>query len=532
MEKQMEQMKGTDWKRIPRLLLAAPSSGSGKTVITCGLLQAFKGRGLVPAAFKCGPDYIDPMFHREILGVESGNLDGFFQDRRLMQDSFLDGCGGADLAVIEGVMGFFDGLGGVTGRASSWETAAWLDCPVILVADGRGAGLSVAALIQGFLEFQPEGGSCRAEREKGESSAGRAHNGISGILLNRVSPGMYPALKEMLEERFRIPVVGYVPKLDWLHLESRHLGLKLPGEIQDLKDQVQRLAQKLEETVDLDRLLKIAGLGEGPVPGSGRASGVRKMADDELAAGIGRESDERISMLPAVKAGSVTIAVAWDEAFCFYYRDNLKLLRQAGARLEFFSPIHHTVLPGEADGLLLGGGYPELYAESLSENTAMRSAIRQAAQGGMPVLGECGGFLYLQEWLSDEKGTAYPMAGALAGIGFGTGKLGRFGYVTLSARGDSIYFRKGEQIRAHEFHYWDSDRCGRSMEAGKPTGRRNWPCMRQENRILAGFPHLYYPSFPELPKRFVEQCRLYQRERAGRSADPAEKVNDQSETEV
>lgn len=485
-----------DWKQIPGILLAAPASGSGKTVITCGLLRAFQRRGLVPAAFKCGPDYIDPMFHREILGVESGNLDGFFQDREQMRESFLWGCEGADLAVIEGVMGYFDGLGGVTSRASSWETAQWLDCPVLLAVDGRGASLSIAAAVQGFLEFQP-------------GDEGRPDNGICGILLNRVSAGMYPVLKQMLEERFSIPVVGYVPKLDWLHLESRHLGLKLPGEIRDLKEQVERLAEKLEETVDLERLLQIA---ERKTDGDLKAADADKAAaagGPSAVSGADRKAEGYHPISPAKGLEQVTIGVARDEAFCFYYRDNLRMLQQAGARLEFFSPIHSRQLPQGADGLLLGGGYPELYARPLSENTDMRTAICQAAWNGMPILGECGGFLYLQEWLADESGALYPMAGALSGSSFRTEKLGRFGYVTLSAKEDGLYFRKGEQIRAHEFHYWDSDCCGDRMEAGKPVGSRKWLCMRQENRILAGFPHLYYPSLPELPKRFAEQCRAY-----------------------
>lgn len=518
-----------DWKQIPRILLAATSSGSGKTVITCGLLEVLKRRGLDPAAFKCGPDYIDPMFHREILGVESGNLDGFFQNRELMRESFLWGCREARVAVIEGVMGYFDGLGGVTSRASSWETARWLECPVILVVDGRGASLSIAAAVQGFLEFWPEDPAEKAELEgqqtedgnlfseplKEESFRQRPGNGICGILLNRVSPGMYPMLKEMLEKRFSVPVVGYVPKLDWLHMESRHLGLKLPGEIADLKDQVERFARKLEETVDMELLLKIAGLDSDQTAAGRDADTDKAEKADIKADGDGiTEGHKASGILCRTRQPEgrreVTIGVARDEAFCFYYRDNLRLLQQAGARLEFFSPIHHSGLPKGVDGLLLGGGYPELYARQLGENTDMRRAIRQAAQDGMPVLGECGGFLYLQEWLEDETGAVYPMTGALAGSGFGTGKLGRFGYVTLWAKEDGIYFRKGEQIRAHEFHYWDSGCCGSYMEAKKPIGSRKWLCMRQEGRILAGFPHLYYPSFPELPRRFVEQCREYQ----------------------
>lgn len=483
--------------RIPRLMITAPSSGSGKTVLVCGLLKAMQERGLAPAAFKCGPDYIDPLFHKEALGAEGGNLDGFFQDRKGMRESFVrryQECK-AGIAVLEGVMGYFDGLGDGA-RASSFETAAWLDCPAVLVADVRGTFLSAAALIQGFLDFDPALEMCR-----------RPGNGIRAVILNRVSPSVYPRLKEIIETRFGIPVAGYLPRMDWLHIESRHLGLMLPEEVEDVKGQLERLAKTVEETVDLELLCRIAG--ESPPFEDVKAEGTdfggsTGKAPKDRQDGRGRK-DESLK--------TVKIAVARDRAFSFYYRDNLRLLEGNGAELVSFSPMEDCALPEGTCGLLLGGGYPEVFADSLSRNQAMRRAVGQAAEEGMPILAECGGFLYLQEELSDSHGKTYPMAGVLPGKGSGPRGLSRFGYVNLSPVTEGIYLRKGEKIRAHEFHYWDSDCCGHQMEAKKPDGRRSWACMQAKNRVLAGFPHLYYPSCPEFAARFVEACRIYREEK-------------------
>ena len=469
------------------VLLAAPSSGSGKTVVTLGLLGMLKKRGVRLAAFKCGPDFIDPMFHRRILEVESCNLDSFFlppkKVRALAERTLREHAGPDGLGVVEGVMGYFDGLGGVSLQGSSLEMAEILDVPVILIVDGRGASLSLAALIRGFLDYLPQGEAPRPSR-------------IAGVILNRVSPGMYGLLKKTIEEQLPVRCLGFVPKLDWLRLESRHLGLVLPGEVEGLKGQMDRLALELEKTLDVDGILNLAAQG---------AAGGKK---EEFPNPGGAETD----IIPAAR--TFRLGIAMDEAFCFYYGENLRLLEQAGAQLCPFSPLGDGGLPERVDGLLFGGGYPELHAARLAENASMRAAVRRAAERGMPVLAECGGYLYLLEQLEGEDGALYPMAGVFEGTGRRERSLRHFGYITVTAGERGIYLTPGEQVRGHEFHYWHCslDEEQSVMRADKPTGSRFWPAMRVKKAVLAGFPHLYYPSGREFVHRFARACELWRRQ--------------------
>ncbi|MCI8505543.1 MAG: cobyrinate a,c-diamide synthase [Lachnospiraceae bacterium] len=452
----------------PRLLLAAVGSGSGKTMITCGLLAAFKERGLKPAAFKCGPDYIDTMFHKRVLGLESGNLDSFFTDRETLCHLLAQGAEGADLSVIEGVMGYFDGLGGISGRASTSEVAAWTKSPVALIVNCRGMSRSVVPLIRGFVDYE-------------ESKQ------IQGIILNQVSPMLYPALKELIEKE--IPVVkvyGYVPTLPEGLFESRHLGLKRPEEIPDLEQKLLELAGILSDTVDLSGLTALA----------------------QTAPAL---TGKRPAIHPLSRP--VRLAVTKDEAFDFYYKENLELLEELGAELVFFSPLKDMELPKEADGLLLCGGYPELYTEELSENVSMRKSVKSAIEGGLPCLAECGGFLYLHRTLEDPEGRDWPMAGVLPGKAFRTPKLSRFGYVTLTAGEDSILGRAGSTFPGHEFHYWDSTENGDSFLAEKPTGKRSWRCMINRGNLLAGFPHFYFYGNVGAAEHFLSVCKRYQKDR-------------------
>ena len=443
----------------PRLLFAAPASGSGKTTVVCGLLRALKNRGKGVRAFKCGPDFIDPLFHETVVGVPSGTLDLFFSDQDQLKRLYCRHAAGADLCLIEGVMGYYDGLGAATDRASSYAVARALDAPVVLIVDGRGQSLSALATLEGFLRF-------------------REDSRIRGVLFNRMSESVYNALKPQVEA-LGVRPLGYVPKAPEVMVESRHLGLVTPGEIEDLGQKLDALAALLERTVDMEGLLALAGsapaLEAPPAP--------------------------PIPPLPRTR-----IAVARDQAFCFLYRDNLDLLADYGAELIFFSPLHDDALPAGAHGLILPGGYPELHARALSENESMRRSVREAIQNGLPCLAECGGFLYLHRELEDMEGRSWPMAGVLDARAYRTPRLGRFGYITLTAKADTAFLPAGEIVRGHEFHYFESESCGDALRAQKPTGSRGWDCGHSRGNLLMGFPHLYYPSDPQLIERFLRAC--------------------------
>lgn len=455
-------------------MITAASSGSGKTMITCGLLELFKRKGLNPLACKCGPDYIDGLFHKQVLELEGMNLDSYFEAPEELRDKYSRLSKG-HLPVVEGVMGYFDGLGGSTTRASSWEVAHILDLPAVLVVDARGASVSLAAVIKGFLEF---------ERPMGSQ--------IKAVIFNRISPMLYPRIRELVERETGIRAAGFVPELDFLKVGSRHLGLVLPEEIAGLREQMNRLGKCLEETIDWEFLEEL---------------GAEKEGRDAL--------EEENTEASCTAAFSFRLGIAMDEAFCFYYQDNLRLLERLGGELVYFSPIHDRSLPEQLDGLILGGGYPELYCEALSLNESMRESVKKAAEGGLPVLGECGGYLYLLEELEAEDGRIWPMTGVLKGKGYKKGKNSRFGYIGVEAEKDSLYLKPGEQIRGHEFHYWDCEVLEEEwvMRAKKPVGNRSWPCIRIKNQVMAGFPHLFYPSCPAFAVRFAKACVRYKRKR-------------------
>ena len=455
-------------------MITAASSGSGKTMITCGLLELFKRKGLNPLACKCGPDYIDGLFHKQVLELEGMNLDSYFEAPEELRDKYSRLSKG-HLPVVEGVMGYFDGLGGSTTRASSWEVAHILDLPAVLVVDARGASVSLAAVIKGFLEF---------ERPMGSQ--------IKAVIFNRMSPMLYPRIRELVERETGIRAAGFVPELDFLKVGSRHLGLVLPEEIAGLREQMNRLGKCLEETIDWEFLAEL---------------GAEKEERDAL--------EEENTEASCTAAFSFRLGIAMDEAFCFYYQDNLRLLERLGGELVYFSPIHDRSLPEQLDGLILGGGYPELYCEALSLNESMREAVKKAAEGSLPVLGECGGYLYLLEELEAEDGRIWPMTGVLKGKGYKKGKNSRFGYIGVEAEKDSLYLKPGEQIRGHEFHYWDCEVLEEEwvMRAKKPVGNRSWPCIRIKNQVMAGFPHLFYPSCPAFAVRFAKACVRYKRKR-------------------
>ena len=456
--------------KIPRILLAAGSSGSGKTLITCGLLEALVERGLKTASFKCGPDYIDPMFHSRVIGTKSRNLDTFFTVPEVTKYLLTRNARDCEVAVMEGVMGFYDGVAGTTTRASAYDLANVTDTPVILIVNSRGMSVSLAAYVKGFLEYKKD-----------------SH--IKGVIFNQMSPMLYPRMKKLLEEELGVAVLGYVPKVEDCVIESRHLGLVLPDEIPELKDRLHKLAGVLEETLDIDRILELAG--EAP---------------DLLDAKPESVTDFRLSE-------PVRIGVAEDEAFCFFYADNFRLLGEMGAEIVPFSPMEDKQLPDDLDGLLLYGGYPELNGEALERNASMKEEIAQAVKQGMPCMAECGGFMYLHEEMEGMDGNFYQMAGVIPGKAYRTPKLSRFGYVTLTQKKLALGMEDFGEIPAHEFHYFDSENCGEDFHAAKPESKRGWDCIHGTDTMLAGFPHLYYYGNPEVPKAFLKKCLAYKKQR-------------------
>ena len=446
-----------------QFVIAAPRSGSGKTTVTCALLAALKKRGMDPCAFKSGPDYIDPMFHRAVLGVESRNLDLFFSTPETVRTLYAKGAAGHGAAVCEGAMGFYDGLGGVSDRASAWHLADTLGLPVLLVVEPKGQSLTLAAELSGLKSF-------------------RTPSHIAGILLNNCTARMYALLAPMLEKETGLPVLGFLPKLPEAVIGSRHLGLYTAAEVENLQQKLALLADAAEEHIDWPRLLALC-----------------------------EKEPPALPVQPETPPARVRIAVAQDEAFCFTYAETLEAFRDAGAEVVFFSPLRDTALPENIGGLYLPGGYPELHARELSENTSLLREIKRKIEFGLPTAAECGGFLYLGQSLTDAEGQSWPMAGVLPGEAKDAGRLVRFGYAALSADSDSMLFRAGESFPIHEFHHWDSTANGAALAAKKPVGGAEWRCGFIDEHFYAGFPHLYWAGTP-LPQRFAAAAENYRRD--------------------
>ena len=478
--------------KLPRIMLAGVKSGSGKTTITTGLLALLKNRGMNVQAFKCGPDYIDPMFHSNVIGVPSVNLDTFFLNPDGVRAVFSSHAAGSDISVIEGVMGYYDGLGGYTTRASSYELATMTNTPVVLIVDGRGMSTSAAAIIKGFLDYRPD-------------------DHIAGVIFNRISPMIYPRLKMLTEQELHIRCLGYVPEDECMRFESRHLGLMMPEEIKDLRGRISRIAESLSETLDVEGILEIAGGAAEIIPETTENAEALERVDFPSQGEMRTSFTANNLRVPQDHNGKkIRIALAKDEAFCFIYEDNVNLLRNMGAEIVTFSPVHDTVLPEHVQGLLLYGGYPELYAEQLSANKSMRDSIREALNEGLPCMAECGGFMYLHEYMEGEDGHTWPMVGAITGKAFKTKKLQRFGYKLLQTEGMKIFGSKiSFNTVAHEFHYYDSENPGDAVYAEKPAGGMHHQCMHVSDTLLAGFPHLYYYGAPEIAEAFMNKCRGY-----------------------
>ena len=456
--------------KLNRIMIAAPGSGSGKTTITCALLKALKNRGEQVVSYKCGPDYIDPMFHKQVIGIPSKNLDTFFTDEDATRELFLKNRTEKDFVVMEGVMGLFDGMGGIREEGSSYHLAKVTETPIVLVINAKGMGRTLIPMIAGFLKYDKE-------------------KLIKGVILNKMSKYYYEIIKPLIEEELRIRVLGYFPDEKDINLESRHLGLVMPNDSEDIQKRLQVMSKRFEKTVDVKEIEHIAEQAKELLPAQ-KPLNINGCSDKECSRPV--------------------IAVAKDEAFCFYYEDNLLMLQENGAKITYFSPLHDTKLPDCCDALLIGGGYPELYAGELSRNVNMRNAIKQAIDTGMPIVAECGGFMYLHESITDKDGISHPMVGVIPATCSYKGKLVRFGYVEIQEN-KSCFLPEGQLIKGHEFHYFDSTDNGDCCTAQKPTTGREYPCVMEGDNYWMGFPHLYYPSNPFFAESFVKKAEKYKK---------------------
>jgi len=449
-----------------RVMIAGVGSGCGKTTVTAALLAALASLGENVIAFKCGPDYIDPMFHRKAAGVQSRNLDAFLMGENGVKYSLAHHAANKKTAVLEGAMGLYDGLG--SGEfASSNHVSLLTNTPVILIVNAKGAALSVCALIKGFLEFE--------------------RNNIRAVILNNVSEAVFPFYRQMIEERLNINVIGFMPPVPQAQIESRHLGLVMADEIADIREKINVLKEYALKCIDIDALLDIAGQAEA--------------------------FDCALDFLPPTKNDrNFKLYVARDQAFSFWYEDNHDLLIAMGAEIRFFSPIHDRELPDDADGLVLWGGYPELYALELESNRDMKQSLKSRITAGIPVYAEGGGFVYLQQSLTDLRENKYEMLGALPGNVKMTSKLQNFGYYEIQAQRDNLLCRAGGKIGAHFFRYSASEREGDCFLAVKQSGK-TLPCIVSAKNIFAGYQHLHFWGNPDFAENFANACVAYKNRR-------------------
>ena len=462
------------------ILIAGTHSGCGKTTITLGLMAALKRRGLRVAPFKVGPDFIDPGHHTRVTGVVSRNLDGWMLSREYNLSCFVRNAANADIAVVEGVMGLFDGYDGKSDAGSAAQMARWLDLPVVLVVDARSMARSAAALIQGFERFDPD-------------------LRFAGVVFNNLGSARHlQYLKEALEGNVHMPCLGGILRDTAIAIPERHLGLVTEGDHPLSDNDMGKLANLMEERIDVDGLLGV----DPPRPSSEQPGS----ADNFLFSEGGKKSTSKL----------VRIGIARDNAFCFYYEDNLDILRGFGADLVFFSPMSDGP-PENLDGLYLGGGYPELFAGRLADNARLRDWVKTKSDDGMPVYAECGGFMYLCEEIHDLSGDRHVMAGVFP---FATRMLPKrkaLGYREIRLIKDTFLGPAATTARGHEFHYSERIDASEGVETVYAVADRKGGSTAAEghrrNRTIGSYIHLHFGSQPALAEHFVKTCLAYRRER-------------------
>lgn len=453
-------------RSIPRLVIAAPHSHAGKTTITLALLAAFTQRGLRVAPFKVGPDYIDPQLHRQVVGRPSYNLDTYLIPGERVCETFSRVAHDADLAVVEGVMGLFDGSAPTSRVGSTAEVAALLRAPILLVIDASGMAASVGALLRGFRTYDPE-----------------VH--VAGVILNRLGSAGHLRYLMPAIEREGVEVLGYLTKDATLTIPERHLGLLPTSEEDRVTPLLERLTSLARDSIALERVMQLAQTAPALVhrpPPSPDAIGPR-----------------------------IRLAWAQDHAFHFTYQENIDVLTAAGATILPFSPVHDAALPPDTDAVWLGGGFPEHFAAQLAANTGMRQALRTHAAQGRPIYAECGGLMYLCEWLEDQQGQRYPQVGLIPGGTRMTTRLQQFGYAEATFLQDTLLGPAGTSVRGHRFHYsvyepgYTSLACAYNITRAS-TGETQAEGFCQGN-VLATYLHVHLGSQPRMAQYFVDFCR-------------------------
>lgn len=435
-----------------RILIAGTNSGCGKTTVTCAIMQAMKNRGIDLTGFKCGPDYLDPSFINNVIGVRAYNLDSFMMPEAAIK--YLVSEHEAEISVIDGVKGYYDGYM-FTEKASTSEMALITKTPAILVVDCKDTEASAAAILYGFIRY--------------------SKNTIKGVIFNRLNPMIYEGMKRVCED-LNIKCLGYIPRFESVVSENKNLSLVTELEIKAIKSRMIGLAKAVEKTVDIDTIIEIAKSAK-PL---------------------------KVKSMDIPYAGRAKIAVAYDKAFCLNYADNIEILERMGAEIVKFSPMKDEKLPEDADGLFISGGYPEMFAAELARNTSMLDSVREAVAGGMPTIAESGGFMYLHESILDITGVSQRMAGAISGECTRIPPFNNYGYVEMTADNDNLLLKNGETIKTYEFHRYESSNPGSSLYARKNGEERRH--IHATDTLYAGFPHLNFYSNVKMAERFMKAC--------------------------
>ncbi len=446
-----------------RLVIAGTSSGVGKTTVTIGLMAALKKKGYVVQGFKCGPDYIDPTYHTAVTGRPSRNVDSWMLNAEMVKEIVVEGCVGADISIIEGVMGFFDGKDPTNNSGTTAEISTITESPVILIVNCASMARSAAAIVKGFQLFDKD-------------------TNIVGVIANRVgSLGHFQLVKQAIEQECGIPVVGYLQRDEELDIPERHLGLVPSIERGELEPFFGKLADKVLETIDVDQLFQLANAPELTVEQSQLS---RKMEP------------------------SVRIAVAKDAAFNFYYQENFDLLEAYGAELVPFSPLAGEVLPEDIDGLYIGGGFPEEFADELASKTEVKLSIKTAIESGLPTLAECGGFMFLTEAIETTDRQKNDMVGVIPGTVKMQSKLAALGYREVTGAADNFLFKGNVRAKGHEFHYSTFQPNEEFQPAYHTKGMRG---TKQEGfmkgNLIAGYTHFHFGSCPEMVENWIKKCK-------------------------